>query len=384
MSRWPDKYVIGLTGNIATGKSIVRKMLEHLGAFGIDADRLAQQAVAPGAPAYRPVIETFGKWIVGPDGKINRPSLAKIVFNDPVALARLEEITHPVVHQAIDVLLRRNQQRVAVIEAIKLLEAGYGEEVDAVWVADAPVEVRLKRLVAKRGLSEAAARLYIEAQPPQEQKLARADVVIDNSGSLENTWKQVQAAWAGLPIAPQPEAITTVALEPQAAARTAVAEVRVRRGTPNNAVEIAKALSAFKRVQVTKADVMLSFGEKAYFMAQAGSQIVGLAGMLVENLVTRVDEFYVSTALPAAPVVQALTKAIEENSRPLEAEIAFLFIGVHAPAAVTEALAAQAYELRALDDIKVPAWREAALESHPPDTQIFAKKLRAERVLKPL
>ena len=81
MSRWPGKHVIGLTGNIATGKSLVRKMLEHLGAFGIDADGLAAQAMSPGGPAYRPVVDTFGKWIVTDSGKINRESLAHVVFS---------------------------------------------------------------------------------------------------------------------------------------------------------------------------------------------------------------------------------------------------------------------------------------------------------------
>src|SRR5512138_1536032 len=105
-TRWPGKTVIGLTGNIATGKSIVRRMLEHLGAFGIDADGLAHRAMSPGAPAFQPIVDTFGKWIVGPDGQIDREKLGNIVFADPAALKQLEAITHPLISQVIDLLIK--------------------------------------------------------------------------------------------------------------------------------------------------------------------------------------------------------------------------------------------------------------------------------------
>jgi dephospho-CoA kinase len=95
VSKWPGKYVIGLTGNIATGKSVVRRMLEHLGAYGIDADALAHRAIAKGAPGYKAVVDTFGKWILDPDQQINRGKLGKIAFADPHALSLLEGIVHP-------------------------------------------------------------------------------------------------------------------------------------------------------------------------------------------------------------------------------------------------------------------------------------------------
>ncbi len=90
MSVWPGKFVIGLTGNIATGKSVVRKMLEHLGAYGIDADALGHRAIARDAPGYKPVLDTFGKWILASDGQIDRGKLARVVFADPDALIQLE------------------------------------------------------------------------------------------------------------------------------------------------------------------------------------------------------------------------------------------------------------------------------------------------------
>ena len=105
MSAWPGKYVIGLTGNIATGKSVVRKMLEHLGAYGIDADALGHRAIAIDAPGYQAVLTTFGRWVLASDGQVDRAKLARVVFADPDALARLESIVHPLVGQAIDGLL---------------------------------------------------------------------------------------------------------------------------------------------------------------------------------------------------------------------------------------------------------------------------------------
>ena len=100
MGRWANKYVIGLTGNIATGKSVVRQMLQHLGAYTIDADGLSHQAMQPGAPAYKPVVEKFGMFVLGEDKRINRQALANVVFSNPAALAQLEAITHPIIHQA--------------------------------------------------------------------------------------------------------------------------------------------------------------------------------------------------------------------------------------------------------------------------------------------
>src|SRR5512138_1882358 len=117
MSAWPGKFVIGLTGNIGTGKSVVRKMLEHLGAYGIDADALSNRAIVKGAPGYKAVIDLFGRWILGPDEQIDRAKLGRLVFSDPDALSNLEAVIHPFVRQAIDILVRRSPQSVIVIEA---------------------------------------------------------------------------------------------------------------------------------------------------------------------------------------------------------------------------------------------------------------------------
>ena len=190
MSVWQDKFVIGLTGNIATGKSVVRKMLEHLGAYGIDADALARRAIARDAPGYQPVVDTFGNWIVGSEGQIDRAKLARVVFSDPRALARLETIVHPLVGQAVDLLMRRSKHKVVVVEAIKLLESGLGAACDSIWVTVAPEEIQLARLMQKRAMTEADAWQRINAQPAQKDKIAVADVIIHNDRGFEETWQQ--------------------------------------------------------------------------------------------------------------------------------------------------------------------------------------------------
>ena len=185
--------LIGLTGNIATGKSEVGRMLAELGARVIDADAVAHQVMRRGGPAYAAVVEAFGPDILRPDGEIDRARLGAIVFADAEALRCLEAIVHPEVIARVDALVREATEPVVVVEAIKLIEAGM--KCDSLWVVTCAKEQQLARLMAQRGLSEEEARRRIEAQPPQEEKLALADVVIDNSGSLDETWRQVKREW---------------------------------------------------------------------------------------------------------------------------------------------------------------------------------------------
>ncbi len=230
MSGWPGKYAIGLTGNIATGKSVVRKMLEHLGAYGIDADALGHRAIARDAPGYQPVLDTFGRWIIGPDGQIDRSKLARLVFANPDALSRLEAIVHPLVGQAVDILIRRSSQKVIVIEAIKLIESGLVARCDSLWVSSASQEIQLARLMQKRGMDEATARLRIQSQPDPQQKIGLANVVIRNEGSFEETWMHVLKAWQSIFPTPEP-----VATQPAKAAHKG--EKAVQRARPRQAAE---------------------------------------------------------------------------------------------------------------------------------------------------
>lgn len=198
MGRWPGKTVIGLTGNIAVGKSQVLQQLRALGAGVVDADCVAHQVLQPDGAAFAAVVAAFGEALLDAQGRIDRTALGRIVFADAAALARLEALTHPAIRCRIDALVAAAGQRVVAIEAIKLLEGGLAEDVDAVWVVDAPRQTQLTRLTAQRGMSAATARQRVDAQRPQAQKLARADRVIHNDGTLAELQQQVRAAWDAL------------------------------------------------------------------------------------------------------------------------------------------------------------------------------------------
>ena len=193
---WGQKVVLGLTGNIATGKSTVLAMLESLGAAVIDADGLVHQLREPGEPGYAPLVEVLGQDILRPDGHVDASRLAAMAFNDRAVLARLEQIFRPLVVAEVERLGRASDRRVVVVEAIKLLEGDLRDQVDDIWVVDAPRQQQVERLIRFRGLSREQAIARIEAQNPQEDKLAQADVVIRNAGDVSAIWGQVLEAWS--------------------------------------------------------------------------------------------------------------------------------------------------------------------------------------------
>ena len=191
----PPHYLIGLTGNIATGKSTVAEMLTGLGATSIDADQAVHQLMDQDSEMRAEIVRAFGADILNEGGGIDRERLGRIVFNDPLQLRRLEEIVHPVVGREVRRRIAGARSRVVVVEAIKLIEAGWQRSCDALWVTTCPREQQIQRLVAKRSLSREQASARVEAQPPQSEKVRLADVVIDTSGRLDDTYRQVRAAW---------------------------------------------------------------------------------------------------------------------------------------------------------------------------------------------
>jgi dephospho-CoA kinase len=374
MSRWPGKYVIGLTGNIATGKSVVRKMLEHLGAFGIDADELAHRAMSRGGPAFDEVVRLFGEWILDSGGEINRKALSRLAFADPRLLDQLEAIMHPLVIQAVDILIQRSHSKMIVLEAIKLYESGMADSCDSVWVVDSPTNVQMDRLMQKRGLTEGQAKQRINIQPPQKEKLARAKVIIRNGKSFEETWNQVQAAWTA---GPQP----AEAVVPQPVAR---GEMVIRRGRPYDADIIADFLNKTKKPAkpLNRGDIMAAFGQKAYFLLEQDSQIVGAIGWQVDNLITRADEVVLTGDLPVDQALKMLISAMENASAELQSEAALIYL--EPTLAKSGVWKASGYELTTINQLGVKAWEEAAQESAIPGTTMLFKRLRADRILRPI
>ncbi|MDZ4670591.1 MAG: dephospho-CoA kinase [Phototrophicales bacterium] len=409
MSRFGNKYVIGLTGNIAVGKSVVRQMLQHLGAYTVDADGLTHQAMSPGAPAYRPIIETFGQVILNPDKSINRGMLGNMVFGNPALLAKLEAIVHPVVGQAINTLVSRAKQPIVVIEAIKLVEGDLGKACNAIWVVDAQPKSQYVRLIQKRKMSEDEAKQRILSQNSQKEKLKSASVVIHNDSNLEETWKQVQIAWNAIPmnVAPAPTPVPTPkpASAPQSSATSPkpasapsptpqptapkpvtspLGTILVKRGMPNNAELIAGYLSRATGKNISRADVMMNFGQKSYMLAENNGRIIAVVGWQVENLITRVDEIYID-AIPERPqTVYALAQRIEDASKELQSEVSFVFLSNSTANELGKSFLEAGYEMTDVKDIKIPAWRESVQEVYSDGIIILTKKLRTDRVLKPI
>lgn len=381
MSKWPGKYVIGLTGNIGTGKSVVRRMLEHLGAYGIDADALGHRAIARGAPGYQAVVSSFGRFVVGPDGEINRARLGRIVFGDPEAMSLLEQIVHPLVEQAIDLMVMRATQPVVVIEAIKLIEANLHRMCDSLWVTYAPPEVQLTRLVQQRKMNEVEARQRIGAQPPQEKKIAQAQVVIRNVSTFEDTWKQVNAAWKKtipLKLEATQAAISTKTRIPQG-------QISILRGRPRHSNEIADLINRLRKPTkaLRKDDIMAAFSEKAFLLLQVGGRSMGVIGWQVENLVARTTDIVIDPAVPLAQALPILITEMENASKDLQCEASLVFAPPEL--AKQEGLwRTLGYDCRTPESLGVIAWMEAARETSVPGAMMYFKQLRTDRILRPI
>ncbi|MEU7335391.1 dephospho-CoA kinase [Streptomyces sp. NPDC007074] len=190
---------VGLTGGIGAGKSEVSRLLVEHGAVLVDADRIAREVVEPGTPGLAAVVEAFGTEVLAPDGTLDRPALGAIVFADPARLAVLNSIVHPLVGARSRALESAADPGSVVVHDVPLLaENSLGVLYDLVIVVDAAPETQLDRLVRLRGMTEADARARMAAQADREQRLAIADVVIDNDVPLEQLRRRVAEVWADL------------------------------------------------------------------------------------------------------------------------------------------------------------------------------------------
>lgn len=191
--------IIGLTGGIASGKSLVAGMLEQLGAEVIDADEVGHQIIEPGLPAYFEVVGTFGAEILDSHGKVNRKKLGEEVFSCPEKLQKLNNITHPriisKIHDLIELIRKQRPNAVVVIEAALLFEIGLHFLVDEVWTVESDIELQVQRIKKRNKLTEEQALARIKSQLPSDHRVARADRVIYNNAGVDKVFGEVMEIW---------------------------------------------------------------------------------------------------------------------------------------------------------------------------------------------
>ncbi len=391
-----DKIVIGLTGNIATGKSLVLRMLQELGATVIDADKLVHQLMRQGGAVYQAIVEEFGKFVLDETGQINRATLGKIVFNMPEGLKRLEELTHPTVRQEVQKRVATAPTPVVAVEAIKLIESGLADQCDSVWVVTTPPEIQLKRLVERRKMPRDQAQQRIKAQSSPAEKESKADVIVDNSGDLAKTWGFVKKQYTALiqaqpgveqPVSTEP-APTPAAPAPEAVAAPAqikIEDVAVRRAKRPDLEAMAKLVATGTKgaIKPDMSQMMESLFSRAYLVATIDDYVVGTAGWLTENLIAGLQDFYVLRDDLWPTVGQKMLDRIHEEIDSLSCEVAIAFVLEQAGPKPIEFFESQEYQQAESKDLGY-MWKDAAKEWQPENSVLLYKKLREQRIMVPM
>ena len=383
-----EKLVIGLTGNIATGKSLVMRMLQELGATVIDADKLVHQLMRKGGPAYQAIVEEFGRFILDENGQISRARLGKIVFSEPDALAKLESLTHPAVRQEILARIEAAKTSVVAVEAIKLFESGLADHCQSKWVVVAPPEQQLKRLVERRKMSPNQAKQRIRAQSSQQEKVAQADVIIDNSGALAKTWTTVKKQYTSLAetVAPvQPEPVESTPAPAAPVSNPQAGELSIRRAKRDDLGAMAELMSVGTQgaIAMDINDMMEALFSRAYVVAISGDQTVGMIGWQTENLVAGLQDFYVMQDDLWSNVGEAMLTKVHEEIDNLSCEVSLVFVADRAGSNPVEFLEGQGYE-KSDSSALIPDWREAAVEWQPDDSTLLYKRMREQRIMVPM
>jgi dephospho-CoA kinase len=384
------KYIIGLTGNIATGKSLVLRMLKELGADTLDADDLVHILMRRGSPLYDRIVAEFGRYILDEDFEIDRGKLGNIAFCDSQALTHLESITHPTVKREVERWITKSEANVMAIEAIKLIEAGMADNCDTVWVVIASEDVQLDRLMTKRKMTGPQAMLRIEAQPPQEEKVARADVVIDNSGDVVITWKTVQRHFSAIPrdVAPPPEppAPEPAPIPPaEPVPPEALQELRVRRAKRDDLAAMAALMAQATNGAMApdETEMMENLFSKGYFVVQVGEQLLGIVGLRTENLIAGIDDFLVRSSDLWPTVGEALMKGVEAETNTLSCEVALLYTRPEAGPVAMAFFEKHGYQRQSHENL-IKMWREAAEDYHTEGSLLMVKQLLERRIMTPI
>ncbi len=447
MKRQEGKLIIGLTGNIATGKSAVMKMAAAQKALTIDADKLVHEIMDSDEETQSAIAMAFGTRVRKKDGRIDRRALGYVVFNDPSAMRDLEGMIHPIVRERVFQQIDESDASIILIEAIKLLEGDIADQCHQIWVTRCSQQRQMDRLRVCRGMDNDAAGDRIKAQPPQEEKVALADVVIETDGLMTDTERQFEHAWQRLPDpatveakelpitpsdAPKKAAKSEPKSEPikadlsklagagaklrakrdkEKAAKKAqesegtqadapakkriidpppavegeielVAEadrpenLEVRRARPNDIPSILfhihKATDG--AVRMKRADMLMSFSERSYFIGQVGSEITAVIGWSIEAGMTKMDEIYIHPPEAIGLTGAAIVEAIEKSAFQHMCEYLVVYLSPDAPANVRQLYDAMDYRTAEISKM-VGSWRQSINEFQPDNTYFLIKIL---------
>ena len=409
---YAGKVIIGLTGNIATGKSAVMQLAHDQGALTIDADKIVHELMDNDATMQAAIAVAFGSEVRREDGRIDRNKLGEIAFADPTALQDLEAMIHPAVGKEVDARILASKQNVIFIEAIKLLEGNLRDICHQIWVTRCSPQRQLERLRVCRGMETEVAAVRIKAQPPQEEKVAQSDVLIDTNGLMKDTEAQFGIAWARLPNPATAEPMNRLPLpdeserngtrpltgrqaSPKAAAPKKAEkeatpprlqpserpeDLQVRRARPSDIPSILLLIQKATdgKVQMKRAELLMALSERGYFIGQVGTDISTVIGYNIDSQVARIDEIYIYPLEMAAQTGKAVLEDIEISAATHMGQIIVAFLPQDAPTSIRELFEAEAYEPMPLDEM-ARGWQGAIEESQPEGTDYLVRLLRDTR-----
>lgn len=386
-TRWPNKKVVGLTGNIATGKSTVMRLAAQQGALTLDADKVVHEIMAEDPSMQAAIAVAFGPEVRRADGSIDRAALAAIVFGDPDALRDLENMLHPAVRQEVYRRIDASDAAIVFIEAIKLLEGELVTVCDQVWVTRCAPRRQIERLMVCRGMDDQTAAMRVNAQAPQAEKVAHADVVIDTDGTMADSVLQFEAAWVGLLARPEPATpagVTPPVIDapPVPEPPPPVPEVLVRRARPSDIPAILLLIHRATEgvVKLKRADMLMALSERSYLIGQVGTEISTVIGWNTDSTTSAcIDQVFVHPLPAVALTLPAVLAEVERSASELICEVVMVFLPYEMPAEVRQVLGAAGYEQRDREDLR-RAWQKGVEDMQPEGTYIMAKVLRDIRI----
>ena len=375
LSRWMGKYLIGVTGNIATGKTTVRKLLEHLGVYSFEIDMITKRALSKEGPLYSKVAQNFGKWIFDERDRIQLDRLASLFFAEPTLKERLDSLVDPVIDYAVDVLVRNSRRNVIAIESRKLLDMELAAGCDSIWVITSRHDLQIQRLIMNRGFSESEARQRVLIETPQAYLVRAANVVIENSSNMMDAWEQVKEKWSQLPKPKEPVLSSR--------APTQLHGLTIRLGMPYDAAEIAHFITqtTLGKLQKSQTEVMRDFTEKSYILIETEAEIVGVAGWRLDSLVCCVDEFYFDKELEPDKVIPIVMRSIEDLAHEMLSEVIILILPPYL-AKISGAWIGMGYHALSAQALPMGEWQDVALHWMRRGYLVRYKKCRESPILK--